>query len=452
MSTPRLLVVDDDAETCRFMQELLAAPGRQVETTQDPHEALALLDAGAFDVVVSDIHLNADLSGLDLLRAFKARDPRAEVVLVSGFGTLQTAVEAVRAGAFDYVSKPIDVAQVQEVVRAALQRRAREVPAAALPAAEEPSPDGLVGRSARMLAVYKQVALAAASDAPVLLTGETGTGKELVARAIHRHGPRHGGAFVAVNCGAFAESLLESELFGHVRGAFTGAAADKRGVFEQAHQGTLFLDEIGEMPASAQVRLLRALESGEIRPVGGDRARQVDARVIAATHRDLPRAVEEGAFRQDLYYRLDVFRIALPPLRERREDIPLLAAHALRAAARGGFALSFTQAALDALAARPWPGNVRELRNTIERLAAVASGSVVDVGDLAEPGAHPPPHEEPAFAGLPTLEEMERRYLRHVLAATDGNRSRAAAVLGIDRRTLYRMAERLGIDLDGHEA
>jgi DNA-binding NtrC family response regulator len=455
MAPPRLLVIDDDAETCRFMQEVLATGGREVEAAQDPHEALALLDGPPFDVVVSDIHLNARLSGLDLLRAVKARDPRVEVVLLSGFGTLETAVAAVRAGAFDYVSKPIDVARVREVVAAALARRARgETPPVATLPADDPSPDGLVGRSAGMLAVYVRIAMASASDAPVLVTGETGTGKELVARALHRHGPRQGAAFVAVNCGSFAEGVLESELFGHVRGAFTGAAADKRGVFEQAHQGTLFLDEVGELPPSAQVRLLRALESGEIRPVGSERPRRVDVRVVAATHRDLERAVREGTFRQDLFYRLDVFRVALPPLRERREDIPLLAAHLLRAArGRDGGPVALSPGALDALVAWPWPGNVRELRNTLERLAAGASGGVVDVSDLPPEWRQPAPAAggDALFAGLPSLDEMERRYLVHVLAATGGNRSRAAEVLGIDRRTLYRMAARLGVELPAGE-
>jgi DNA-binding NtrC family response regulator len=304
-----------------------------------------------------------------------------------------------------------------------------------------------------MLAVYKQIALACASDAPVLVTGETGTGKELVARAIHRHGPRSARPFVPVNCGAMPEGLLESELFGHVRGAFTGAVADKRGLFEEARGGTLFLDEIGEMAPPLQVRLLRTLESGEVRPVGSPRATSVDVRVIAATHRDLERAVKEGAFRQDLFYRLHVFAIRIPPLRERREDIPLLVAHFLAGlAAQGRGSVSATPAAIAALAAHDWPGNVRELENTLERLAVESRGATMDVADLPPQFRERPASlEAPLFAGLPTLEEMEKRYLRHVLAAVKGNRSRAAEALGIDRRTLYRMAERFGIDLGEDE-
>jgi len=447
---PRILVVDDDAETCRFMQELLREPEREIVLSESPEQALAALAAGRFDLVVSDINLNAEQSGLDLLRAFKASDPEVEVVLISAFGTLETALEAVKAGAFDYVSKPVDIGQVREVVARALARRARagEPRAPSFPAGRL-APDGLVGRSGGMLAVYKQIALASASDAPVLVTGETGTGKELVARAIHRHGARAARPFVPVNCGALPEGLLESELFGHVRGAFTGAIADKKGLFEEARGGTLFLDEIGEMSPSLQVRLLRALETGELRPVGATRATSVDARVIAATHRDLERASREGRFREDLYYRLHVLVIRIPPLRERREDVPLLVAHFLAALqARGRGAAALTAAAVAALASHDWPGNVRELEHTLERMVAEARGGTIDVADLPPAfRARPAALEEPLFAGLPSLEELEKRYLRHVLAEVRGNRSRAAEVLGIDRRTLYRMAERFGIDL-----
>ena len=448
----RVLIVDDDRETCRFMSELLEEPGREIETAQTPDEALAAVAASPFDLVLSDINLDARLDGLDLLRAFKERDPDVEVVLISAFGSLETALEAVKAGAFDFVSKPVDIGQVREVVERALARRARAGGGEPEPpfAPSRLVPDGLVGRSGAMLAVYKQIALACASDAPVLVTGETGTGKELVARAIHRHGPRAERAFVPVNCGAIPEGLLESELFGHVRGAFTGAVADKKGLFEQAQGGTIFLDEVGEMSPALQVRLLRTLELGEVRPVGGARVLNVDTRVVAATHRDLERAVKEGGFRQDLFYRLDVFSIRVPPLRDRREDVPLLTRHFLAVfAERGRPRVALTPAATVALAAHDWPGNVRELENTLERLAVAARGGTIDVPDLPESlrGRRAPAMEEAVFAGLPSLDEMEKRYLRHVLAAVRGNRSRAAEVLGIDRRTLYRMAERFGLDL-----
>jgi DNA-binding NtrC family response regulator len=447
---PRILVVDDDRETCRFMDELLRGPGRDIELAHTPQQALALAERGAFDLVVSDINLNAELSGLDLLRAFKGADPRLEVVLISGFGTLDTAIEAVRAGAFDYVSKPFDIVEVKETVDRALKRRARPAPAAPPAEAAEVAPaHGLIGRSRGMLAVYKQIAHAAGSDAPVLITGETGTGKELVAHAIHHHGRRAGRPFVPVNCASLAESLLESELFGHVRGSFTGAVGDKKGVFEQAQGGTIFLDEIGETTPAVQVRLLRVLEQGEVRPVGASRVVTVDVRVVAATNRDLERAVREGTFRQDLYYRLNVVRIAVPPLRERRDDIPLLAAHVLgKMAGAKGQARRLSSPALAALTAYAWPGNVRELENVLERVAVSPTGDTVDVEDL--PAAFREPHparlEGPLFEGLPPLEEMEKRYLVHVLGVLKGNRTRAAEVLGIDRRTLYRMMERFGLD------
>jgi DNA-binding NtrC family response regulator len=447
---PRILVVDDDGETCRFMDELLSGADRQIELAHTPDEALALAQRGAFDLVVSDINLNAELSGLDLLRAFKHADPRLEVVLISGFGTLETAIEAVRAGAFDYVSKPFDIVEVKDTVDRALKRR---VQSASTPAPAEAaaavSPDGLIGRSRGMLGVYKEIAHAAGSDAPVLITGETGTGKELIARALHHHGRRAARPFVPVNCGALAESLLESELFGHVRGSFTGALGDKKGVFEQADGGSIFLDEIGETTAAVQVRLLRVLEQGEVRPVGASRVTTVNVRVVAATNRDLEHAVREGSFRQDLYYRLNVIRIAVPPLRDRREDIPLLAAHVLREVATTGRPLRrLSPEALAALMSYEWPGNVRELENVLERLALAATGETLDVEDLPAAFRQRAPIrlEAPLFDGLPSLEQMEKRYLAHVLEVLKGNRTRAAEVLGIDRRTLYRMMERFGMD------
>ena len=424
----------------------------------DHRDEMRLADAArsyqnrGFDAAVSDINLNAELNGLDLLRAFRKADPTIEVILVSGFGTLQTAVEAVRHGAFDYISKPFDVAEIKHTVERALKRKgaARASPVAAEDPLPSPS-DGLIGRSRVMLGVYKQIAQAASVDAGVLVTGETGTGKELVARAIHRHSARSAQPFVAVNCGALAEGLLESELFGHVRGSFTGAVADKKGFFEQAHKGTIFLDEIGEMSPALQVRVLRTLQQGEVRPVGAARAITADVRVIAATHRNLERGVETGAFRQDLFYRLNVLHIAVPSLSERRDDIPLLANHFLRLVSeRERRVVSFTPEAIARLREHRWPGNVRELENTVERSAVAAKGGFIDADDVALDG--------PAlaiqtlggalFEGLPSLDELEKRYLKHVLDAVEGNRTKAAEILGIDRRTLYRMAERFGTKLD----
>ncbi|MGE5362363.1 MAG: sigma-54-dependent transcriptional regulator [Bacteroidales bacterium] len=444
----RILIVDDDHETCRFMAELLEQPGRGFDVAFDPDTALALARSTQFDLVISDINLNARISGLDVLRAFKEANPQGAVVLISGFGTLETAIDAVRAGAFDYISKPFNIGEVKAIVERALAQSAAP-PAAAPQAARPATVPGLLGRTAGMLEVYKQIARAADASAPVLIIGESGTGKELVARAVHSHGRRASRPFVAINCGAITETLLESELFGHTRGSFTGAVSDTKGIFEQAHGGTVFLDEIGETSPALQVKLLRVLEEGEVRPVGASRPIKVDVRVVAATNVDLERGVAEQRFRQDLYYRLSVVVIRVPPLRERRADIPLLVGQFLEnACARTGRRVSIAPAAMEVLAAHTWLGNVRELENTVERVVLFSRGSVVDVADLpAAISGAVAPVEQQLFADLPSLEEIERRYLVHVLEAVRGNRTRAAEVMGIDRRTLYRMAERFGIDL-----
>jgi DNA-binding NtrC family response regulator len=439
----RILIVDDDGETCRFMAELLDRPDREIRTTQHVSEALTLARQ-PFDLLISDINLDAQQNGMDVLRAFKQANTRGHVVLISGFGTLQTAIDAVRAGAFDYISKPFNISEVKATVERALSDVA--TPAAPRPSLDVPPP-GLIGRTAGMLSVYKQIAHAANAAAPVLIIGDSGTGKELVARAIHAHGRRAGRPFVPINCGALTESVLESELFGHTRGSFTGAIADTKGIFEQATGGTVFLDEIGETSAALQVKLLRVLQEGEVRPVGGSRLVKVDVRVVAATNVDLEREVAAQRFRQDLFYRLSVIVIRVPALRDRREDIPLLIQTFLQnACARAGRRIDLSPAAISALTAYRWPGNVRELENTIERLVVFSRGSVIDVSDLPFKATGPDLHER-LFADLPSLDEIERRYLLHVIEQVGGNRTRAAEVLGIDRRTLYRMAERFSIDL-----
>jgi DNA-binding NtrC family response regulator len=444
----RILIVDDDRETCRFMAELLEQPGREFEVACDPGTALDLARSKRFDLVISDINLNAALSGLDVLRVFRKANPQGVVVLISGFGTLETAIDAVRAGAFDYISKPFNIGEVKAIVERALAQVA--APAAiAVPPPRQPPVPGLLGRTSAMLDVYKQIARAADAVAPVLIVGESGTGKELVARAIHVHGRRASRPFVPVNCGAIAETLLESELFGHTRGAFTGAVSDTKGIIEQANGGTVLLDEIGETSPALQVKLLRVLEEGEVRPVGAGRPVKVDVRVVAATNVDLERGVAEQRFRQDLYYRLSVIVIRVPPLRERRADIPLLVEQFLRnACGRLGRRVEIAHAAIELLSQYTWLGNVRELENTVERLVVFSRGSVVDVADLP-PGVRgaAPAIEPQLFADLPRLDEIERRYLVHVLESVRGNRTRAAEVMGIDRRTLYRMADRFGIDL-----
>ena len=439
----RILIVDDDGETCRFMAELLDRPDREIRTTQHVAEAMTLARQ-PFDLLISDLNLDAQQNGMDVLRVFKQANARGHVVLISGFGTLETAIDAVRAGAFDYISKPFNISEVKATVERALSDVG--LPASPRPSLDVPPP-GLIGRTAGMLSVYKQIAHAANAAAPVLIIGDSGTGKELVARAIHDHGRRATRPFVPINCGALTESVLESELFGHTRGSFTGAIADTKGIFEQATGGTVFLDEIGETSAALQVKLLRVLQEGEVRPVGGNRQVKVDVRVVAATNVDLEREVSAQRFRQDLYYRLSVIVIRVPALRDRREDIPLLIRTFLQnACARAGRRIELSPAAVSALTTYRWPGNVRELENTVERLVVFSRGSVIDVSDLPFKATGPDLHER-LFADLPSLDEIERRYLLHVIEQVGGNRTRAAEVLGIDRRTLYRMAERFSIDL-----
>ncbi len=441
----KILIVDDDGETCRFMAELLDQPGRDIKTTQRVEDALRLARE-PFDLLISDINLDAQQNGMDVLRAFKASNPAGHVVLISGFGTLQTAIEAVRAGAYDYISKPFNITEVKATVERALADAAAPAPAERPPV--EPPPAGLIGRTAGMLAVYKQIAHAANATAPVLIAGESGTGKELVARAIHVNGKRAARPFVPINCGALTESVLESELFGHTRGSFTGAVSDTKGIFEQANGGTVFLDEIGETSPALQVKLLRVLQEGEVRPVGASRMVKVDVRVVAATNVDLEREVGQQHFRQDLFYRLSVIVIHVPALRDRREDIPLLIDTFLQnACARAARRVELSREAVVALTNYRWPGNVRELENTVERLVVFSRGSTVDVADLPFKPTAGPDLQERLFIDLPALDEIERRYLLHVLDQVAGNRTRAAEVLGIDRRTVYRMAERFGIDL-----
>ncbi len=448
----RILVIDDDLETCKFLTEIFAEEGWEVASSQSAEAAREAVEETHRDLIVSDINLGGRTTGVALLKEFKAISPDSEVILISGFGTLETAVEAVREGAFDYISKPFNVNEVIATARRALKGRDAGAPAAVL-LKEYSEASGLVGHSHKMIELYKEIALVAASRSTVLITGESGTGKELVARALHRNSPRASGGFVAVNCGAITETLLESELFGHVKGSFTGATADKRGLFEEANQGTILLDEIGETSLSLQVKLLRVLQEGEVRRVGSARSVRVDVRVLAATNRDLEREVKEGRFREDLFYRLSVVTLRVPPLRERADDLALLAAHALRQAREAGArAATISEEALATLSQYSWPGNVRELENTIAHAALYARGKVITPEDLPvkirnHTRADEPEKTQSMFKDLPSLDELERRYLIHVLQAVGGSRTRAAEVLKIDRRTLYRMAERFGINL-----
>lgn len=459
----RILVVDDDRASCDLLCEIFAAQGWEAQAAQTPARALELMNGVRPDLVVSDINLEAEQTGFDLLRQFRSRCP---VVLVTGFGTLDAAVEASHEGAWDFISKPFKVEEVVATVRRALGREAT-AGGAFEPLAHEDlttryQEAGLTGRAPAMIELYKEIARVAPSRSTVLVTGESGTGKELVARAIHKHSTRADKSFVVVNCGALAETLLEAELFGHTRGAFTGAVADRRGLWEEASGGTIFLDEVGEMSPSMQVKLLRALQQGEVKRVGSAQTVRVDTRVVAATNRDLEREVKNGNFREDLFYRLSVINMRVPPLRERRSDIPLLAAHFLRVASEKTgrernqrLSQRLSEATLRRLLAYEWPGNVRELESSIEYASLHARGAEVEPDDLparlqtGEVRAGARATLAALYEDLPSLDELERRYLLHVLKVLDGNRTRAAEVLKIDRRTLYRMAERFGIEPDG---
>ena len=454
----RILVVDDDRASCELLCEIFAGEGWAAQAALSPDEALILAQQETFHLVVSDVNLEAEKSGLDLLKDLRTHCP---VVLVTGFGTLDAAVRASREGAWDFISKPFKVDEVIATARRALEHtektdgdKNQTSPDLASLAYEDM---GLLGRSPIMIELYKEIARVAPTRSTVLVVGESGTGKELVARAVHQHSPRSLGPFVPVNCGALTETLLEAELFGHVRGAYTGAIGDRKGLWEEAEGGTLFLDEIGETSPALQVKLLRALQEGEIRRVGASKTSRVDARIVAATNRNLEQEVKVGAFREDLFYRLSVVTVRVPPVRERRTDIPLLAERFLRMASerieRGR--LRFAGETTKTLVAYDWPGNVRELESAIDHAALRARGNEVEPEDLpaklqsAEVRAAIRSPLAALYDDLPSLAEFERRYLIYVLQTLGGNRTRAAEVLGIDRRTLYRMAERNGIKLDG---
>jgi DNA-binding NtrC family response regulator len=441
----RLLVVDDDPVTCRLLADVFKRDGFTVIGETDPHRALARVVEEPVDLAILDVQMPA-LDGLTLMRGLRERLPDLEVVIMTAFGSIDSAVQAIASGAVDYVSKPMDVEEIRATVRRALGRHA-ESRAATLPGAGDELGE-VVGRSPGMVDVYKTVARVAPGRSTVLILGESGTGKELIARAIHEHSLRRKRPFVAVDCGALTETLLESELFGHVRGAFTGAVGDKTGLFAEADGGTIFLDEIGDVSPVLQAKLLRVLQEHQIRPVGGSAWRPVDVRVIAATNRDLAAAVAAGRFREDLYYRLKVVTIELPPLRERREDIPLLVEHLVRRAAAEcrKDVTGVSEAALALLCAYQWPGNVRELAHVLERGVALAQQQVLTAEDLPTELHEPVPAPAASTpADRPTLAELKRRYVERVYEESGGNVSRAAAVLGVDRRSLYRMLQRYGV-------
>jgi DNA-binding NtrC family response regulator len=450
----RILVVDDDKVVLRAAKEILSREGYQVVAIDDAVEGLTASKDPSIDVAVLDIKM-PNLSGMDLLRAIKKERPDVEVVMMTAFATVETAVEAVKAGAYDYLTKPFEniddlsLTVAKAVERKALKDRTRVLEEALTVRTQF---EELIGQSAQMRAVFKLVETVSYSTATVLVQGESGTGKELVARAIHYRSPRKDKPFVAVNCSALTDTLLESELFGHVKGAFTGAAGHKKGLFEAADGGTIFLDEIGDVPPATQVRLLRVLQEGEVKRVGATESTRVDVRVIAATNVDLARAREEGRFREDLFYRLNVISIALPPLRDRPADVPLLAQHFLQvyAAKVGKKVAGISARAMELLTTHRWAGNVRELENVIERAVVLTPRELVDVDDL------PPEVRESQGSGgdvevfslahLPyaqakklALRAFERRYLTALLDKSGNNVSSAARAACVDRSNFRRL-------------
>jgi DNA-binding NtrC family response regulator len=436
----RLLVVEDDTGVRTTIVTFLELEGYEVDAVSSTGEALARLQAHSYPIVLSDIYLD-ERTGLDVLKAARAGNPRCAVILMSARGTMETVMAATRGGAFDYVAKPFELDDILDTIRRA--------EAAVSGAAEEDGPEPeelpeteMIGSSPQMVDIYKIVSHVAPTDATVLVEGDTGTGKEMIARMIHHHSDRAAQPFVAVDCAAIAPSLLESELFGAMRGAFTGADRDRMGVFEAANHGTVLLDEIGDIDPNFQFTLLRFLQDREIRPVGAPRAKRVDVRVIAATNRDLRKLVDDGKFREDLWFRLNVIRILVPPLRERRGDVPLLAQHFLKKYDdRYGRQTRLTNSGLKAMTEYTWPGNVRQLQHLMERLSILAPDGRIDdaaIREAIEAG-------EAREHATETLADTEIEQIRRVLAATGGNKSRAAKVLGIERKTLYRKLERMGL-------
>ncbi|MFC1610043.1 sigma-54-dependent transcriptional regulator [Myxococcota bacterium] len=455
---PRILVVEDDADAGALLVEGLSPHGFEAQWVPSAQKALDLLETDDFEAVVTDLRIPG-MNGVELCERIAANRPNMSVVVVTAFGSLDAAIAAIRAGADDFVTKPFEMEQIAHTLKRTLKNKElrEEVQRLrGLVAAMQP-PGEMIGSSAAMKKLFSTLGRIAGSDASVLLTGESGTGKELVARAIHQQSLRKDGPFVAINCAAMPDGLLESELFGHVRGAFTDAKASRAGLFVDADGGTLFLDEIGELPLHLQPKLLRALQERSVRPVGGSSEVSFDVRVVFSTNRDLEAAVSEGSFREDLYYRLNVIHLGLPPLRIRGNDVLLLAQHFLKEAAAQNKkqVTGLTSAAAERLLAYNWPGNVRELENCIERAVALTNHDRLTVDDFPDRiRAYRPsvlildpsnPDE------LVSMEEVERRYVSRVLESVGGNKTLAAKILGFDRKTLYNKLHRYGWSRDEDE-
>lgn len=447
----KVLIVDDDTSMCELLAEGLVQHGYEARWNASAQEALAQLAEHDFDVVLTDINMR-DMSGLELCQKATEAHPQLPVIVITAFGSMETAVQAIRAGAYDFITKPFDIDVVAIAIERAVKHGVltREVQRLQRAVDESRRFDELLGASPAMKEVYDLLERVGESESTVLVSGESGTGKELVARALHRRSKRSAGPFVAINCAAMPEQLLESELFGHTKGAFTDARSARPGLFVQAKGGTIFLDEIGDMPVGLQPKLLRALQERTVRPVGGDTETPIDVRVVAASNRDLETAIEERKFREDLYYRINVIHVELPPLRARGADVILLATHYLQhfAAQSQKDVRSLDAEAAEKLSAYAWPGNVRELANCMERAVALTRNESIGIADLPEKIRSYRTSHVLVAATDPTelvpMEEVEKRYILRVLEAVGGNKTLAAQVLGLDRKTLYRKLDRYG--------
>jgi DNA-binding NtrC family response regulator len=447
----RVLVVDDDPNTCSFLKAVFTAEGQQCHTFLRAEEAEQYLSQNEVDLVMVDVYLGA-LNGIDVLQRLRALCPKMYAVVMTAHISVETAARSLSQGAVDYVSKPLSIEQIRAVAKRANDFRSQNLEAPPVYEAE-PALSAIIGKSPKMLEVYKAIGRVTASSVNVLITGASGTGKELVARAVHQHSKRARHPFTPVNCGSFTETLLESELFGYEKGAFTGAANARKGLIEATTGGTLFLDEIAETTLSFQVKLLRVLQEQHVRRIGSNTYIPVDVRILAASNRDLAQLLKQGQFREDLYYRLSVVEIHLPALSERREDIPLLIRHFLEHFnAKNNSEVAIDAAAVEQLEKREWPGNVRELENAINRLAVFAPTGRITREQVEAEGSKAAPAPdvvaETTWTAPPDrLLEIERQHILRVLKQTHGNKSEAARRLGIERKTLYKKAERLGIDL-----
>ncbi|MDZ7330797.1 MAG: sigma-54 dependent transcriptional regulator [candidate division KSB1 bacterium] len=448
-SNLKVLVVDDDEAIRVSFEKFFAKSDHIAVIVENGAQALERIKSRQFDLAFVDLRLPG-ISGIDLLKKIRTMNPRMDIVIITGYGTVETAVEAMKFGAYDYIQKPFSLETIRHVLDKILEKRTilQNVRARRLKFDREGQVETIIGESPRMIEVYELVQKVAPTDSTVLITGETGTGKELIARAIHFHSLRRNKPFLTMDCSSLVENLFESELFGHVKGSFTGAIATKHGSFELANGGTFFFDEIGNISLNIQAKILRAIQEREIRRVGSTETIKVDVRVIAATNKDLRQAVEEGTFREDLFYRISVIPIHLPPLRERKEDIIPLANYFLEKynqrrlkALRG-----FSAAVKDIFIRYHWPGNVRELENVVERAVVIEDGDEVSITSLPSHLWFDGNQQELTSPKIKSLEELEREHIIHVLKATDGNRSKTARLLGIDRKTLYDKIRRYQIN------